>query len=179
LSFGRLGQLALLLALLYWGRPVLVPLALAFYLAFVLTPPANKLEQVGLSRGLAVTGVLGAALAALTVLGAVLVAQLADLASKMHDYSAQMAGKLAGLRGGGLRIFSDLSRALSELAKSVEQQITRPDHLTAVRVVPGGGSAMQRLEETFGPVLHPVAGLLLLSVLTVFVLAHREDLRCC
>ena len=57
MSFGRLGQLALFMALLYWGRPVLVPLALAFYLAFVLTPPANKLEQLGLSRGLAVTGV--------------------------------------------------------------------------------------------------------------------------
>jgi predicted PurR-regulated permease PerM len=165
------------MALLYWGRPVLVPLALAFYLAFVLTPPANKLEQLGLSRGLAVTGVLGAALAALTVLGATLIAQVADLANKMHEYSARMASKLAGARGGGLRFFSDFSRAVSDLAKSVEQQLGTPDHLTAVRAVPGGASATQRLGEAFGPVLEPLATVLLVMVLTVFVLAHREDLR--
>jgi predicted PurR-regulated permease PerM len=177
LSLGRLGQLALLMVLLYWGRPVLVPLALSLYLAFVLTPAESKLEQLGFSRGLAVTTTLGTALAGLSVLGAILVAQVADLASKMHGYTVQMANKMAGLRGGSLRIFSDCSRAISELARSVEQQIGGPEHLTAVRVVPGGGSAMQRLEETFGPLLQPVASALLVLVLTVFVLAHREDLR--
>lgn len=177
LSLGRLGQLVLLVAVLYWGRPVLVPLALSFYLAFVLTPPSNRLEQAGLSRGLSVTAVVVAALGAVAVLGAVVTAQVADLASKMHGYSAQMANKLGSVRGGGLRFISDTSRAASELARGLEAQLGPPDHLTAVRVVPGGGSALQRLGEAFGPVLEPLAAGLLVFVLTVFVLAHREDLR--
>jgi predicted PurR-regulated permease PerM len=177
LSLGRLGQLVLIIAVLHWGRPVLVPLALAVYFAFVLTPPCNRLQQLGVPRGLAVTATLAAALAGLVVLGAILIAQVADLASKMHDYSAQMTSKLSGLRGGGLRIFHDSSRALSELARGLERQLGAPEHLNAVRVVPGGASAMQRLEEAFGPVLEPTAGVLLVLVLTVFALAHREDLR--
>lgn len=177
LSFGRLGQLALVVAVLYWGRPVLVPVALALYFAFVLTPPSNRLEQLGLPRGLSVAAVLTFGLGVLGVLGAVLVAQVADLASKIHGYSAQMSSKIAGLRGGGFKLFTESSRALSELARSVEQQLGTADHLNAVRVVPGGGSPMQRLEEVFGPVLEPLAGLALVLVLTVFMLAHREDLR--
>lgn len=177
MSLGRLGQFALVVAMLYWGRPVLVPIALALYLAFVLTPPSNRLEQLGLPRGLSVTAVLTASLGALCVLGAVLVAQVADLASKIHGYSAQMSQKLGRLRGGGFKLFTDSSRALSELARGLEQQLGTSDHQTAVRVVPGGASAMQRLEEAFGPVLEPLAGLALVLVLTVFVLAHREDLR--
>lgn len=174
---GRLGQLALVVAILYWGRPVLVPVALALYFAFVLTPPSNRLEQLGLPRGLSVAAVLTATLGVLCVLGAVLVAQVADLASKIHGYSAQMSSKVGSLRGGGFKLFTDSSRALSELARSVEQQLGTGDHLNAVRVVPGGASPMQRLEEAFGPVLEPLAGIALVLVLTVFVLAHREDLR--
>ena len=177
LSLGRLGQLVLLIAVLHWGRPVLVPLALAFYLAFVLTPPSNRLEQLGLPRGLSVAAVVVAVLAAVAVLGALVTAQVADLASKLHAYSAQMANKLTSVRGGGLRIVSDSSRVVSELARGIEAQLGPPDHLTAVRVVPGGVSATQRLEEAFGPVLEPLAALLLVLVLTIFVLAHREDLR--
>jgi predicted PurR-regulated permease PerM len=177
LNVGRLGQVALVVAILYAGRPVLVPLALSLYLAFILTPASNRLEQWGLPRGLSVAAVLTAALGALFVLGALLVAQVADLASKLHAYSSQMASKLASLRGDGFKLFRDSSRALSELARGVEQQLGTGDQLTAVRVVPGGASAMQRLEETAGPVLEPVAGLILVLVLTVFVLAHREDLR--
>jgi predicted PurR-regulated permease PerM len=177
LSFGRLGQLALVVAILYWGRPVLVPVALALYFAFVLTPPSNRLEQLGLPRGLSVAAVLTASLGVLAVLGAVLVAQVADLASKIHAYSAQMSNKVGSLRGGGFKLFTDSSRALTELARSVEQQLGTGDHLSAVRVVPGGASPMQRLEEAFGPVLEPLAGIALVLVLTVFVLAHREDLR--
>jgi predicted PurR-regulated permease PerM len=177
LNVGRLGQLALVVAIFYWGRPVLVPIALALYLAFVLTPPSNRLEQLGLPRALSVTAVISASLAVLCVLGAMLALQVADLASKLHAYSAQMASKLGSLRGGGFRLFTDSSRALSELARSVEQQLGTGDHLAAVRVVPGGASAMQRLEEAAGPVLEPVAGTILVLVLTIFVLAHREDLR--
>ncbi len=177
MNLGRLGQLALVVAVLYWGRPVLVPLALALYLAFVLTPPSNRLEQLGLPRGLSVTAMIMASLGALCVLGAVLVAQVADLASKIHGYSAQMSNKLGSLRGGGFKLFTDSSRALSELARSFEQQLGTGDHLAAVRVVPGGISAMDRLEEAFGPVLQPLATVALVLVLTVFVLAHREDLR--
>lgn len=177
MSFGRLGQLALLVAVLYCGRPVLVPIALSLYVAFVLTPPSNRLEQLGVPRGVSVAAVLSAMLGVLCVLGAVLAVQLADLASKLHAYPAQMSTKMSGLRGGGFKLVTDFSRALGELARSLEQQLGTGDHLTAVRVVPGGASAVQRLEEAFGPVLEPLAGLTLVLVLAVFILAHREDLR--
>ena len=46
-----------------------------------------------------------------------------------------------------------------------------------MRVVSSGASAFQRLEQAVGPLLEPIALVILVLVMTIFVLAHREDLR--
>src|ERR1700761_503894 len=45
---------ALVIAALYFGRPVLVPFALAILLAFALSPVAEFLRRMGLPRAIAV-----------------------------------------------------------------------------------------------------------------------------
>jgi predicted PurR-regulated permease PerM len=177
LNLGRIAEFALVVAILALGRPVLVPVALAFYLAFVLTPPSDWLERIGLPRPLSVAAVVVAALAIVAVLGSVLVAQAADLARQMKSYSLQMSQKLAGIRTGRLGVLGDLSNALSELSRGLDPELSQVDHTTSVRVVSGGLSAFQRLEGALGPLLQPVALTVIVLVMTIFVLGNREDLR--
>jgi predicted PurR-regulated permease PerM len=177
LSLGRIAEFALIVGILALGRPVLLPVVLAFYLAFVLTPPSDWLERIGLPRPLSVASVVVAALTAIAVLGSVLVAQAADLARQMKTYSFQMSQKLSGIRSGKLRVLADLSDAMTDLGRSFDPELSQSDQTTPVRVVSGGLSAFQRLEQAVGPLLEPVALVIIVLVMTIFVLVHREDLR--
>ncbi len=176
LRAGRTVELAIVLALLWLGRPVVVPIVLAFYLAFVLAPPCNWLERWGLRRGFSTALVFGAALAALGVVGAVLLSQMLDLAAQLKTYSAQMSEKLASLRNGRFQVVEDLSDAFAELSRRIDPE-TAAEISTPVRVISGTGSTFERLHDAVGPILEPAAVTLFVMVTTVFIVVRREDLR--
>ncbi|HET9960233.1 MAG TPA: AI-2E family transporter [Polyangiaceae bacterium] len=177
LSLGPLADFVLVVAILALGQPVLVPVALAFYLAFVLTPPVDALERIGVPRGLSVTSVVAAALAAVAVFGTVLISQAADLGRQMQRYSAQMSEKLTRVRSDRFGVVEDLTKAINQLGKSLDPQVIRAEDVTPVQVVSGGFSTFERLEHALGPLLRPVGISVLVIVMAIFVLGHREDLR--
>ena len=59
--FVLLASVAIVLYLLYWLQPVLIPLALAVLLTFVLSPIATYLDRHRVPRPLALTAVVAAA----------------------------------------------------------------------------------------------------------------------
>ncbi|HYQ14633.1 MAG TPA: AI-2E family transporter, partial [Polyangiaceae bacterium] len=173
----RVGLLALVVAMLSLGKPVLMPIALAFYLTFVLTPPSDRLERWGMPRPVSVTLVFAAALGALVGLGSILVSQAAELAGQLKTYSAQMGDKLANLRRGGLGAFSDLDRSFSDLGKAFDPEWALNAAPAPVRVIAEGSSPLVKAEHALGPVLGPLAFVTIVVVMAIFMLAHREDLR--
>ena len=48
--FYALASLVLVIACLYWGRVVLIPVALALLLTFLLNPVVSVLQRLGLGR---------------------------------------------------------------------------------------------------------------------------------
>ncbi len=176
LGLGAIGQVALVVAVLALGKPVLVPVALAFYFSFVLTPPADGLERIGVPRALSVAAVVCAALALVAVLGTVLVTQASDLAMQLQTYSSQMAQKLSGIRESGIGAFAALSSALSALSEKLDPDQAH-EQPAPVRIVSQGLPTFQRIEEALGPIVQPVATIAIVLVMTIFMLGHREDLR--
>ena len=174
---GPLVEVALVITILALGKPLFVPVTLAFYLAFVLTPPAERLERLGLPRALALASVACATLSLLAVVGSVLVSQAAELAGQMKTYSVQMSEKLAALRSVQRGWLSDLGNAVSELGRVLDVETVRFEDTTPVRVVSGGLSGFERLEQTLGPLVHPLAVSVAVFVIAGFVIGHREDLR--
>jgi predicted PurR-regulated permease PerM len=172
----RILEIAIVLGFLWLASPVVVPVVLAFYLAFVLAPPCNWLERWGVPRVLATTLVFSAALAAVCVVGAILVSQVLDLATQLKTYSAQMSAKLAGIRDGRLQVVNDMSEAFAELSRRIDPE-TAAELSTPVRIVSGTGSTFGRLQDAVGPVLAPAAIALFVLVMTLFIVARREDLR--
>jgi predicted PurR-regulated permease PerM len=89
---------ALVVAGLYWLQAVLVPLALAVLLTFLLSPVVSALQRWGLGR---VPAVLATALRALSILGGVgwtLTRQLVTLADELPGYSQNIPPSRALLR---------------------------------------------------------------------------------
>ncbi len=170
-------ELTLIVAIVYVARPVLGPLALAIYFAFILTPPSDALERFGVPRALTVALMCSAALALFIFVGAVLASQLVDLASEVHTYVAQMQTKLADLRGGKGGTLDTLGSALKQLGRVFETSIARTEKAAPVRIVGSDDTPIERLQSFLGPLLAPLTALIIVSTLTVFVLARREDLR--
>ncbi len=176
LRASRTIEVLMILAFLWLASPVVVPVVLAFYVAFVLAPPCTWLERLGVPRAAATAVVFSAALAAVGVVGAVLVSQVMELAAQLKTYSAQMSEKLAGIREGRLQVVNDLSEAFAELSRRIDPE-TAAELSTPVRIVSGTGSAFGRLQDAVGPVLEPAAVGLFVLVMTLFIVARREDLR--
>lgn len=177
LALGGVAQTALIVAMLALGKPVLVPIALAFYLAFMLTPPCDALERIGLPRMIALPAVVLAALVFLGVIGTVLVTQVSDLAMGLQSYSAQMSEKLAGIQASGIGAFRAFSSALSTLVAMLDPEQGSQVEAAPVRVVSGGLSVFGHIEQTLGPIVQPIALIAIVLVMTIFMLGHREDLR--
>jgi predicted PurR-regulated permease PerM len=164
-------------AILALGRPVLVPVALSFYLAFVLTPPAEGLERLGMPRSLSLLTITAGVFSALAVVGSVLVSQAAELARQMKTYAGQMSAKLASLRSAREGVVSDLGNAASELGRGLHTETVKLEDATPVRVVSNGLSDFERIEQSVSPFLHPIGVSIAVVVIALFVLGHREDLR--
>ena len=85
------------LTLLYLGRVVLEPLAIAVLLAFVLTPPIRRLRALFLGRVTSVIAVVGLALAILVALAFVMETQLSHLAGEIPKYQQNLREKISSL----------------------------------------------------------------------------------
>ena len=88
----------LVVVVLYWAQAVLVPIALAILLTFVLTPPVTWLERwVGGVRAVLVVVTLVFALLGLAGWG--LARQMDHLAEDLPGYRANILAKIADVRG--------------------------------------------------------------------------------
>ena len=168
----------LVVAVLYWAQAVLVPIALAILLTFVLTPPVNRLER-WIGR---VPAVLLAVTLVFTLLGLAgwgLTRQMQNLAADLPGYRANIKAKIADVRGAGK------GGAVEQLQESIEDlkgdlgASTPPPTGTSSRPVvvapePAAGIAGF---SWLGPIVGPLGTAGLVIALVMFMLLERRDLR--
>lgn len=93
------GSIALVVAALYWLQGVLIPMALAVLLTFLLSPVVSVLQRRGLGRVPAVLVTVLLALSILAGIGWTLTRQLTRLADELPGYSLNIHHRIADLRG--------------------------------------------------------------------------------
>jgi predicted PurR-regulated permease PerM len=185
-SGATIAQAALVVvAVLYFARDLLVPLALAVLLSFVLAPIARALRRFGIPR---LAGVLAAVLAAVAVigfLGLIMGRQLAELAGDIPIYQYELSRKFASLNasGGLLERAQDMLRGLAagaeragtpEVPPLVGSDAVRP---LPVEVRLPDPKPFELLQSVLEPLLYPLATFGIVVVLVIFILLYREDLR--
>ncbi len=146
-----LGSLVLVIASLYWAQRILVPIALAMLIAFVLQPLVLSLQRLGLRRMTAVLFVVCLAFGVLTGLGFLIKANIQSLAHDFPTYQANVQDRLQRMGGQG--------PAMVRAQETVEEMATN-----VIR-----GAIMPAVEGLFDAFF--------VIVLVVFMLAQREDLR--
>ena len=108
----------LVMATLYFGREVFVPLALAALLSFLLVPVSALLERWGMRRTPAGLLVVFLSLVAVTALGWVMLGQIYNLAVELPQYKENINQKIESLH---LHSAGRLSNTLAMLAEETKQ----------------------------------------------------------
>ena len=114
------GSVVLTIAARYFARAVLIPLVLAIFLSFVLTPLVNVLQHRGLGRVPASIVALLFACLVLVVIGMAALSQVEGLAGEIPKHKEVIIDKLVGLQE-SLRgsPWDALNEALAEIIERV------------------------------------------------------------
>ena len=183
----------IIIMLLYFGREIIIPIALAILLSFVLAPLVGLLQRVRVPRGLAVVSVVIIAFAFIFAMGSLLATQLAQLAGDLPRYQSTISEKIQSFREttagrGTLERASGMLKDLSkELDKPKEAAIglgggASPKAAPPLKPVPvevrqPDPSALESLQSLISPLLHPLATTGIIVIFVIFILLQREDLR--
>src|SRR5205085_1384731 len=113
---------ALIATFLFVAREVLIPIALAILLSFVLSPVVRLLQRLHFPRSLSVIAVVVVAFGVIFALGSLLVAQVNQLATDLPSYRTTLSDKIKSVRGiaGGSSTLERASEVLQDLGKEIE-----------------------------------------------------------
>lgn len=183
---------AVVVGALYFGREILVPIALAVLLSFVLAPLVRWLQHLYVPRPLAVIVVVAVAFAAILGLGALMASQVTQLASDLPRYQTTLREKIQSLRGATAGT-STLERA-SEVLQDLSKELDRPksgappsgaftgagasaEKPIPVEVKQPDPGALQTLVTLITPLVHPLTTTGIVLIFVIFILIQRQDLR--
>lgn len=166
----------LLLGILYWGRDVFIPLAIASLLAFVLTPVVSALQRRGLPRSIAVLLVVVMAFSALAGIGWIVADQILSLAEELPKYRSNIRQKAADLRDVGRSgILAGLQRLADDVAGEIERGQPAEDRRKPTPVVVI--SDRQAIFRQVAGWVNPLVTVGLVMALIVFMLIRQLELR--
>ena len=184
------------MAILYFAKEVLIPLALAILFSFLLGPVVRRVERCGLWRVPSVLIVTAAFFGIFAGVGWITTHQVMGLAEKLPAYQDNIQHKLEDLRGHG-GAFKTAANVLADIEKKSEAPASTPGIRAAtvptllsprpaaepekpplpVRVVVPPPTAPEFLRNLLSTLLAPVGTAFVVIIFTIFMLIQREDLR--
>lgn len=182
----------IIIAMLYFGRDILVAVALAILLSFVLAPLVNLLQRLRMPRGLSVVSVVILAFMLIFALGSLLATQLSQLAGDLPNYQSTISQKIQSFRDA--KAGSKTLERASDMLKDLSKELDKPKDVAAAR--PAGPAlnpnsptpvpvevrqpdpgALESLRALISPLIHPLATTGIIVIFVIFILLQREDLR--
>jgi predicted PurR-regulated permease PerM len=175
----RLAVAAAIVAALYFGKEVLLPVTLAVLLSFVLSPLVRVLRKLRIPRVVAVVFSVGLALAIMGGIAALVGTEIVDVARDLPKYQQTIEQKVAQLRSATVdRIFEFSSRfhgaegqtnsqSPNAASPNADQASTRQQPRAALTVA----------QQILLPVLSPLLTAAIIFVVAVFILTQQHELR--
>lgn len=188
---------AFVVAALYFGRSLLIPVALSALLTFLISPLVGRLER-WLGRIAAVILAVGLIFGALGCGGWMISRQLVDVATKLPEYKGNIASKLHAFQPSKGGILSKVTDTVDELKQelpggspgpTITQEIGKPETAVAspphppipatpVKVVETSkANPVELIKTIITPLIGPLGTAFLVLILVIFMLFEREDLR--
>lgn len=180
----------LMIAAIVLGREILVPLALATIIAFILAPAVHRLSRMGIPRGLSAVLCVALVSGLVTAGSVTFSSQLLSLAAEMSDHKDNIVRKVRTVAGFARSdgVIAKATNSIETLGKDVRRALDQDASQVAGEASPKPDTAAkesgaQASEASFD--LHGISQRLLaplttggLTLLfTVFLLAQYEGLR--
>jgi predicted PurR-regulated permease PerM len=174
---------------LYFGREVLIPITLSVLLSFLLAPLVQMLRRLHMGQLPSIFIAVLFALAALLAVGALIGAQLVQLAGALPQYQEAIEQKIETVQektvGRADSLMSSAASALQRMAP-VRPAPPRPTGRAArnapqvpqqVEVHEPAPTPVQLAQRALTPAIAPIETTFIVLVVTIFILLQREDLR--
>jgi predicted PurR-regulated permease PerM len=187
----NLAVAALIITALYFGREILVPVALAVLFSFVLAPFVIRLQSWRVPRTVSVLAAVFVGFSIIFSLGGLMVSQANRLAEDLPGYQQTLREKIQGLRGvaaGGSGTLERASKVLRELDTELQnpargqtaidglrrQPQDRPIPVEIRQPDPG---TLTTLVAIIQPLIQPLTTTGIVVIFVIFILLQRQDLR--
>jgi predicted PurR-regulated permease PerM len=187
--------LVLVVAALYFGADIFIPLALAVLISFGLSPAVSRLVRLGLGRTVAVALVVLIAVGAVGGFAAVVSQQMLVLAESLPRYEANVRAKIRAVARAASE--GNTFEGIEQLGRTVQEELERatgtqtpasgrgtlagkagaPTAPVPVELHEPASRPLDVLADAAGMVLKPLATAVIIIVFVVFFLINREDLR--
>src|ERR1700688_4463067 len=177
-------------AALYFTREILVPVALAVLLSFVLAPLVRFLQRLRVPRSLAVVGAVTAALAVSLSLATMVMVEVNQLANDLPRYQSTLSDKIHNLRDAvGRAGLLNASSMLKNLDKELKDRGNGPVLGQSLSGGPAGKTpipvevhqpepgASETLVAMLKPLAAPFTTTAIVVIFLLFFLFQRDDLR--
>ncbi len=174
---------SVIIAALYFGRDILIPLALAVLLGFLLDPAVSLLKRWGLPRMAATLLVVALSLGALTGMGFYLGKQVQSLSADLPTYQNTIKQKLRNLRtlssgpgawDGAVKTYNAVEGEISAANAQAERSQPR---VQKVEVIREDGKPLEIVVKWLGKVSEPIAMVGIVLLFVILILLDRDDLR--
>ncbi|MBC7584579.1 MAG: AI-2E family transporter, partial [Tardiphaga sp.] len=182
---------ALIVTGLYFGREILLPVALAVLFSFVLAPFVIRLQSWRVPRTLSVLVAVFIGFSIVFSLGGLMVSQANRLAEELPGYQQTLREKIHGLRGfatGGSGTLERASKVLRELDSELQnpnagraaldglrrQPVDKPMLVEIRQPDPG---TLSTLVAIIQPLIQPLTTTGIVVIFVIFILLQRQDLR--
>ncbi len=163
--------------ILYFGKDILLPLAMASILAVAFSPIASRLEPF-VGRLVSAAWVVLIAISAIGVVGYFLTVELTSVAVEVAGYSDNIANKLASLQESTPSWLRSIEGGVKDIQERLQNKASEPKRPTArvMQAQPASPGVKDVLQPAL-PILSGIGESLLIIVLFFFLLHGRKDLR--
>lgn len=173
------------IALLYFGREIFVPVALAFVLSFILTPLVSWLQKLHTGRVAAVLIVMGLCLTMTVVVGWKAASQLVEITTHLGDYRTNIERKIHALRShknGPIVQATNTVQQINQQLSAPDQKnqngsASRPSRPIPVQVTQPAANFFEEMRSLLGPLAGSIETAGLVIIFMAFMLINWEDLR--
>jgi predicted PurR-regulated permease PerM len=178
-------------AVLYWAQSIFIPVALAVFLTFLLSPFVTLLRQCGIGRTPAVILIVCLAGIALGAGGYLVTVQISSLVKELPQHTQNIKKKVRSIKSlaGGSRQLTKMIREIHEELAANSTQVPEAEspkrdgsqrenpQPQAVLVEPQGPTWLSHVAGLLSPLAEQLGQLALAIILVVFMLQRREELR--
>lgn len=190
-----LAVFAAVVAALYFGREVVIPIALAILLSFVLAPLVDLLRRARLGHVPSVLIAVVLAIGIVLAVGAAIGTQVAQLATNLPRYQTTIMHKVETVRSLTIK---PISTVLNKINRQIQGSANAPAPSTSATQNPSKQPVARQVspeqaappvlreselsplalaEQLLAPILSPLATMGIVIVVAIFILLQQEDLR--